>query len=400
LTNSRGLARIKAQKGKQTPDNKYIKQNIREAWRDNKLLQRHVLGLLNFYGITVKSKYMAGEVAKVVQKLMEMNPQILNTFMNELIKILENDPRNKLTFLFEPVAANSGTLAVEGAPPIYTRVNLRDSNIRQSIIDKLEKEKVPEADTIKWYDTLIESINEQDHARYAATGGENNEKGREKSRDLLFQNIQSMLIKLETSRKTKFSPSLIKELAELIYNTFKEPITVQTFREIITTPIYETADKRLDPTAEAGVPRPPDITEANRVLQAVIGYRIYYDTVFSWKEIEIVKAPRNPDEAPPPDDPDDPNPPVQYYWIRKIGRPWIKVNVRVLILIISVISASSGIAYEIIKAIKDEHTKDKPKEPDLDISNKEPEKPKEKTKEKEKDTYVRPKRTKRHGELP
>ena len=403
LTGKRGLARIKAEKGKTTPENKYIKNLIRDTWKHNKPLQSHILGLLNLYGITVKSKYMPGEVVKVVEKLMGQNAQVVNTFMNELIKILENDSRNKLKFIFEPVATDSGTLAVQGADPITTSINLRDPVLRKTVIDKLEEGKVPEEVAAKWYDTLVETINQQNHKRFGELGYEQYEKNRENSLKLLHDNIIARLKELADSNKLVFNNRLITELVELIFDTFKTPITLQVFQEIITTPVFEVVSK-LDPRQEAGPIEQYDMEQANRDLQtAMFGNRIYYDTIFRWQDLEIVKAPNHPEQ--PPDDPDDPNPVItQYYWFRYKGRHWLKVNVRVLMLIISVISATPGIAYKIIKAIKDEHKKD------LGIPNEEPEPEpepeptdttnKEKTKPKKDNTYVRPKRTKRHGELP
>jgi hypothetical protein len=403
LSNSRGLSRII--RTQETKTITQIKTLITKTWSDNTELQKHILGLLNLYGIIIKSTgYRPGEVAKVVDELMGNNPQVLNTFMNELIRILENDSRNKLKFLFEPVATDSGTLAVQGAPPLETSVNLRDSELRKTVIDKLTINRVPKADAIKWYDTLIEAINEQNHARFAELGYENYEKGREDSLKLLHHNIIEMLAKLADSNNLVFNISLIKELANLIFTTFKTPLSQmpQVLQEIVNTPVFEAVANELIPAPEAMTIRQPDITEAVRLLEIGIGNRIYHDTVFSWHEFEIVKAPTNPDDVPPDDD--DPDGPLyQYYWFRYRGRRWVRVDVKRLVLIISIISSTIGIAFEIIKAIKEIHEKkeskkekekSKEKSNDIDISN-------EKEKSKEPDQKPsRPKRTKRQDELP
>jgi hypothetical protein len=117
-----------------------------------------------------------------------------------------------------------------------------------------------------------------------------------------------------------------------------------------------------------------------------MGSRIYYTTVFKISDFEIKKAPRNPDE--PPDPGDDDNPPVQYYWFRKGRRRWIKVSIRVLALIISVIASSISIAYNIIHAIIDEHARDSSsKDSSSDTTPSVDEKPTKR---------ARPSRTKRH----
>ena len=410
LSNSRGLSRII--RTQETKTITQIKTLITKTWSDNTELQKHILGLLNLYGIIIKSTgYRPGEVAKVVDQLMGNNPQVLNTFMNELIRILENDSRNKLKFLFEPVAPDSGTLAVEGAPTLETSVNLRDSELRKTVIDKLTINRVPKSAAIKWYDTLIEAINEQNHARFAELGYENYEKGREDSLKLLHHNIIEMLAKLADSNNLVFNISLIKELANLIFTTFKTPLSQmpQVLQEIVNTPVFEAVANELIPAPEAMDIRLPDITEAVRLLEIGIGNRIYHDTVFSWHEFEIVKAPTNPDDVPPDDD--DPDGPLyQYYWFRYRGRRWVRVDVKRLVLIISIISSTIGIAFEIIKAIKEIHEKkeskkskekSKEKSKDIDISNGIPnEKEKSKEPDQKPSRPSRPTRTKRHGELP
>ena len=398
----RGITRVK--RTKETRTNNEVWALILDTWNGNPELQKHILGLLNLYGITVKGKYAPGEVTKVVDKFMEGNPQMLNTFMNELIRLLENDPKNKLKFLFESVAPDSGTLAVEGAPMVQTSVNLRDSELRKTVIDKLIINRVPKSDAIKWYDTLIEAINEQNHERFGKSGYEDYEKGRLDSLKLLHHNITARLEALADSNNLVFNIRLIKELSDLIFTTFKTPLSEmpQVLQEIVNTPVFEAVSNKIPNAPEPMAIRLPDITEAVRLLEIGIGNRIYHDTVFSWHDFEIVKAPTNPDDVPPDDD--DPDGPLyQYYWFRYRGRRWVRVDVKRLVLIISIISSTIGIAFEIIKAIKEIHEKkeskkskekSKEKSNDIDISN-------EKEKSKEPDQKPsRPKRTKRQDELP
>ena len=122
------------------------------------------------------------------------------------------------------------------------------------------------------------------------------------------------------------------------------------------------------------------------------------NTVIRTPFFEIEEIPN--DEPPPPDEPPDENP-VQLYRGRVKGFRWITANPRVLALLITLISTFTGATIKIVKTIKDEHTKD------LDISKEdtpEPTESKKPTPKKEPDSgipvYVRPKRTKRHGDLP
>ena len=410
LTDSRGLIRIKRTDEQRTKTQ--IWGLITKTWGDNGDLQKHILGLLNFYGVTIKSTgYRKGEVGVVVQQLMEMNPQILNTFMNELIKILENDPRNKLKFIFEPVATDSGTLAVEGADPIFTSVDFNDpvriQNFINALKEVLNKTKINEEVAKRWYNTLVKELEKISFENYKK--GEEYDKSRQNALQLLNDGIEAklkqLLYNISNQTKYKFDIDKIKKLVKIFMDALREPASFSGLREVVSSPIFtRVVDEVKANNIDIDTPfTQVDFDAATEEFDEMFGSQSYdINTVIRTPFFEIEEIPN--DEPPPPDEPPDENP-VQLYRGRVKGFRWFTANPRVLALLITLISTFTGATIKIVKTIKDEHTKDKKedtpeptesKKP-IDISKKEEPTPK---KEEPEQPKPRPKRTKRHGDLP
>ena len=407
LSNSRGLSRVK--RTQETRTITQIKKLITKTWNGNTLLQKHILGLLNLYGITVKSTgYRKGEVAIVVEELMRNNPQVLNTFMNELIRILENDPKNQLKFLFEPVTTDSGTLAVQGADPIFTDVDFNDPVRIQNFINALKEvlvnKKIDEKVAKQWYNALVRELERISFENYGETGEYN--ESRRNSLKLLNDGVKAKLNQLLyniSQNEYKFDIDKIKKLVKIFMSALGEPVSFGGIREVVSNPIFTRVVDEFKAN-NIDIDTPPtqaDLDEATIDFDEMFGSRIYDNTVIKTPIFEIEEIPI--DSGIPGDEPPDEPNPVQEYEIRIRGRRF-RANIRVIALLITLISTFTGGAIKIIKTIKDEHTKDKKEDTPEPTPKKEEPKPKKEEptpkKEEPEQPKPRPKRTKRHGDLP
>ena len=405
LTDSRDLVRIK--RTDKTRTTTEIKALIKNTWRDNTQLQKRVLGLLNLYGITVKSsRYLKGEVQKVVEKLIEMNTQMLNNFMNDLIKILENDSRNKLTFLFEPVTTDSGTLAVEGPEQLLNNVDFDNPALRQNFIDALKK-ALGDIDTrvaIQWFDALVKEIRQISFENFKNT---TEYKSREWGLQLLDDGIESKLKQLIYNRSKrpiiKFDIDKIKKLVKIFMDALREPPSISGFQEIVNNPILTRVvdEVRANNIAIDTPFTQVDFDTATEEFDEMYGSESYdINTVIRTPVFEIKEVPPDISRGDEPPDPDEPNPVTEYEL--KVGKHKFNSNIRVIALLITLISTVTGATIKIVKTIKDEHKKDKKDDTPTSTESKQPTESKKPSPKPDSDIPVkdRPKRTKRHGDLP
>jgi hypothetical protein len=336
--------------------------------------------------------------------------------MNDLIKILENDSRNKLTFLFEPVTTDSGTLAVESPDQLINNQALNNPELRQNFINAIKK-VLGNVDTRvanQWFDTLIKEIRTISLENFKNT---TEYKTIEWGLELLNDGIESKLKQLIYNRSNRpmieIDIDKLKKLVKIFMDALREPVSFGGIKEIIKSPIFTRVVDELDTLGinvaplYQELPTQVDLDTATREFDEMYGSRIYRNTVIKIGPFKIEEVPRDADildDEPP--DPDDPNPVTEYDLTYK--KKTVRRDIRVIALLITLISTVTGATIKIVKTIKDEHKKDKKDDTPTsttgipnDTSRKEEPKPKkEEPSPKPEDTYVRPKRTKRHGDLP
>jgi hypothetical protein len=187
-------------------------------------------------------------------------------------------------------------------------------------------------------------------------------------------------------------------------SALREPVSFSGVQEILNNPIFTRVVDELDTIGidvaplYQELPTQVDLDEATREFDEMYGSRIYRNTVIKIGPFEIEEVPQDADildDEPP--DPDEPNPVTEYDLT--FGKHKFRANIRVIALIITLISTVTGATIKIVKTIKDEHKKDKKDDTPTSTESKQPTESK-KPSPKPEDTYVRPKRTKRNGDLP
>jgi hypothetical protein len=377
---------------------------LEKIWGHRTRLQERVLGLFNSYGIEIyKTQRKVDEtqiVKSIINRIMKLDPQLLNNLIIELIRILDQEP--EIQGKIKPVTTDSSSLAVAGADLIFDTANLDDPSIRTNFINTIIANRISGSAVVagEWFDDLLNRIKLLSHERFKNTGDYN--ESRILAKKLLYDNINQAINDLLNNTKDTFyiDTEKVKKLIKIFMGALGEPVSIGA-REVVNHIRHRRVIAELA-TLDDSVLTPATVeefAEANRLRREGFGNQFYdVNTVVRFGDFEIKEIPMG--DLPDPPDPDDPDPNRQnQLYIFRWLRHQVTSNIRVIALIITLITTSVGAAIKIIQAIKREHSPDEANTEDTKTTDTSKDTPKDtsKTTDTPIDTPTdRPKRTKRH----